>query len=185
MPRGEATGDGPGCQQAQRRPPAGRVWDSCRPGTERQTGGGVGTGDASFQAWSPRSRCWGPLLRGVWGRSVPGHCQPRLCLCRHIAFPPVCLGPNAPHEDARTQASDLVSPRAALQWPICTQNPILASRGVCLPGSLEVTILVVDTARGGVGGGGAPGRNPGASRRKRCPDSGRAAEGQSALPSRE
>ena len=42
----------------------GQVWDSCGPSTEHQmrVGGGVRgvIGDTYPQAWSPRSRCWGP-----------------------------------------------------------------------------------------------------------------------------
>ena len=153
MPRGEAAGDGPGCQQAPRRA-APRRQAGCgipaAPAQDARRGAGLGQGTLPLRPGARGQGAGGPLLRGFWGQSVPGHSQPRLCLCHHIAFSPVCLGPNAPHEDARTQASDLVSARAALRWPICTQSPILRSRGVRLPGPLEVTLLVVDTARGGV-----------------------------------
>ncbi len=150
MPRGGEAGDGPGCQQAQRHAPQARCGIPVAPAQNTRWEAGLGQGTLPLRPGGQGQGAGGPLLHGFLGQSVPGHSQPRLHLCHDIAFSPVCLGPNAPHEDTRTLVSDLSSPRAALWWPICTQSPILRSWGVRLPGPLEVTILVVDTARGGV-----------------------------------
>ena len=137
MPRGEAASDGRRCQQAPRRAPQARCGIPVAPAQDTRRGAGLGQGTLPLRPGARGPGAGGQLRRGFWGRSVPGHSQPRLCLCRDIAFSPVCLGPNVPHEDARTQVRDLVSARAALRWPICTQSPILTSRGSVFRGLLR------------------------------------------------
>ena len=73
----------------------GQVWDSCGPNTEHQmrVGGGVRgvIGDTYPQAWSPRSRCWGPAPPAG---SVVSWFQVSLCPFLSLLSP--CL---LPHED--------------------------------------------------------------------------------------
>ena len=106
MPRGPAAGDCPGCQQTAPGP-AGRVWDSCGPVTEHRGGeGAVWNRGRLLSGLEPEVKVLGAhSSRGFWGQSVPCHSQPQLCLCHHIAFSPMWLCPNSPHEDPPTHRS--------------------------------------------------------------------------------
>ena len=64
MPRGEAAGDGPGCQQAPRRPPQAACGIPAAPGTGHQTGAGLGQGTLPLRPGARR--------QGAGGRSSAG-----------------------------------------------------------------------------------------------------------------
>ena len=173
MPRGEAAGDCPGCQQAQCRPPqAGYGIPAALSQNTAVGGGAIGTGAAYSQAWSPRSRYWGPPpLMGSGVSQSHATPSPSSVSAVTSSSPPCVCVQIPPMRTPHIQVSDLVSTPAPLRWPICTQSPILTSQGVRLPGPLEVTNPDGPHSSCGCVGGGAPGRNPGASRRKWCPDS--------------
>lgn len=172
--RGEAASDCPGFQQARRpglhRPGLGFLWrqhrtpDACAGRCEGCNRGHLPSG------WSPRSRCWGPAPAAG---SVVSWFQVSLCPFLSLLSPGLLPMRTAP---PHIEVSDLISTWTALQWPICTQSPILRSWEVQVPAPLEVTSPGGQHSLWGCGGGrgaGFQGRNPEASWRKQCPDSGR------------